>query len=199
MSSDARDNAPTSGTTYTTSREKHDRGATTTPTAPPADKPDAKLSESEYLARQAQEAKTAISRAWSDFSMGLAQGVDPREWTRDYPLTALSTALAAGFVAAITLVPSKEDQALKKLARLERAINPPPGRERLLAAMADEGSEKAKQKGILGELLNGIARTLGPALGSAISAAVAAKAGASDTNGQHDGANPPPDLSEPPA
>ena len=196
MSSDARDNAPTSGTTSTTSPAKDNHGATT---APPADKPDRKLSESEYLARQAQEAKAAIARAWNDFSMGLAQGVDPREWTRDYPLTALSTALAAGFVAAVALVPSKEDQALKKLAKLERAINPPPGRERLMASMAEDGSEKAKQKGMLGELLNGIARTLGPALGSAISAAVAAKAGASDTNGQHDNANPPPDLSEPAA
>ena len=45
-----------------------------------------------------------------------------------------------------------------------------------MAAMAEDGSDKAKQKGMLGELLNGIARTLGPALGSAISAAVAAKA-----------------------
>ena len=44
--------------------------------------------------------------------------------TRQYPWLTLGASTVAGFVATSLLVPSKEDQALKKLAKIERALNP---------------------------------------------------------------------------
>ena len=48
----------------------------------PPDKPAASLSESEFLAEQAQAAKDAMAKAWSDITTGLGKGVDPRQWAK---------------------------------------------------------------------------------------------------------------------
>jgi hypothetical protein len=75
------------------------------------------------LAQQAQAAKDAIAKAWSDITTGLGKGVDPRQWAKAHPWLTMASATVAGFVAASTLVPSKEEQALKKLSAIERALH----------------------------------------------------------------------------
>ena len=105
----------------------------TSETKPPApDTPPEKLSEQEYLAQQAESAKLALTGAWQEMKTRLAQGVAPQVWAKEYPWITVGAAAVAGFVAATALVPSKEEQALKKLAaphlpssltRLERAVN----------------------------------------------------------------------------
>jgi hypothetical protein len=92
-------------------------------TAPPPDKPAAELSESEFLAQQAQAAKDAMAKAWSEITSGLGKSADPRQWAKAHPWLTMASATVAGFVAASTLMPSKEEQALKKLAAIERALH----------------------------------------------------------------------------
>jgi hypothetical protein len=81
--------------------------------------------ESEYLAQQAQAAQAAMSQAWNELKTKLGQGVDPKAWAKQHPWIAIGGAAVAGFAATAALVPSKEQQALRKLAELERALHPP--------------------------------------------------------------------------
>ena len=75
--------------------------------------------ENEFLQQQADEAKAAIGNAIAQAKTSLAEGMDPKAWTRKYPLIAVGSALAAGFVAAAITVTSKEP-------RQEPASPPPP-------------------------------------------------------------------------
>jgi len=72
--------------------------------------------ENDYLQQQADDAKAAIGNAFSEAKTALAQGMDPSAWTRKYPLVAVGSALAAGFVAAMVAVKSNEPQ----------PVSPPP-------------------------------------------------------------------------
>jgi hypothetical protein len=55
----------------------------------------------------------------------LAQGANPVEWAREYPWVSLGVAAAAGFIGTTLVVPSRQQQALAKLAAIETALNPP--------------------------------------------------------------------------
>jgi hypothetical protein len=101
-------------------------GATSGTTPPPPQVPPEKLTEAEYLAQQAENAKLAMAQAWEQIKARLGQGASPRAWAKDYPWITVGAAAVAGFVAASTLIPSKEEQALRKLAAIERALNPVP-------------------------------------------------------------------------
>ena len=80
------------------------------------------MSDAKYLQDQAEAAKDAMGRAWSEFMTGMGKSADPRQWAKAHPWVTMASATVAGFAAASTLVPSKEEQALKKLAAIERAL-----------------------------------------------------------------------------
>jgi hypothetical protein len=82
------------------------------------------LSEAEYLRQQADEAKSAIGAALADARSAMAEGLDPREWTRRYPLVAVGSALAAGFVATVLAIPSHKQRELKQMEKLRAALHP---------------------------------------------------------------------------
>src|SRR4051794_14895143 len=97
------------------------------PAAPPKPgEPAPKHDEAAFLAQQAVDAKAAISRALSELGSGLGQAANLNAVMRQHPWMTLGASAVAGFFATAALVPSKEDQALKKLAKIERALNPPP-------------------------------------------------------------------------
>ena len=98
--------------------------------------------ESEYLAQQAQAAQAAMSQAWNEFKTKLGQGVDPKAWAKQHPWIAIGGAAVAGFAATAAIVPSKEQQALRKLAELERALHPP-------APAAGNGDAKKEKPSML--------------------------------------------------
>jgi hypothetical protein len=83
-----------------------------------------KLSEAEYLRQQADDAKAAIAAALADARSAMAEGLDPREWTRRYPLVAVGSALAAGFVATVLAIPSHKQRELKQMEKLRAALHP---------------------------------------------------------------------------
>ena len=169
-------------------------------TAPPAPKTPA--SESEFLTRQAAEARQAISRVVSDLKHDIAQGVDPRAWIQTAPWTTLAGAAVAGFVAAAAVIPSKEQQALKRLAEIEKALNPP-GRYHRRNGSDNDDAVHAVESG-RGSFLSGLAgqvlRAVQPVLMSAITAGVTAKTVDSDkpTGGvdpsDATAQNPPPET-----
>ena len=113
--------------------------------APPPEAPDTTLSESEFLARQAATARLAIGQAFKDIRTRLAEGANPAAWAAEHPWITVSAAAAAGFVATAVLVPSKEQQALNKLAAIERTLNPPPP--------SANGKSKEEKQGLLATIL----------------------------------------------
>jgi hypothetical protein len=85
----------------------------------------ANLSEAEFLRLQAEQARAAAGRAIKDARLALVGKLDPREFTRKHPWLAILSATAAGFTAAAVAVPSKEEQELRRIERLQRAMHPP--------------------------------------------------------------------------
>lgn len=142
----------------------------------------ANLNEGQFLAHQEELARRAIARTWEQITAGLAQGANPVEWAREYPWTAMGAAALAGFLAAASLVPSKEEQALKKLTALERALHPPTERP------APQSDKDRGTRGLLGEIILEAIRTLRPVLVSAITASMAGPDSASGP-----GSSDPPD------
>lgn len=141
----------------------------TSATKPPApDTPPEKLSEAEYLAQQAETAKQALAHAWQQAKTRLGQGVAPSEWAKEYPWITVGAAAVAGFVATAALVPSKEQQALKKLAAIERALNPGPVREE----DHSNGDGHKESHGILGTILHEALNIAKPVLLSMMSAGI---------------------------
>jgi len=81
------------------------------------------VGESAYLARQQQLARQGMSRALSEMLSFGKQGADPSKAMAAHPWLTLAAGAAAGFAAAAVAVPSKEQQALRKLAKIDRALN----------------------------------------------------------------------------
>jgi hypothetical protein len=98
-------------------------GTTSTP-APKTAGDASKMSEADFLAQQAAEAKAAMSRAMAQLKVDLGETVNVAAWTRQYPWISLGTVAVAGFLATSALIPSKEQQALKRLRAIERALTP---------------------------------------------------------------------------
>ena len=87
----------------------------------------------------------------------------------------VGAAAVAGFLTAYTLIPSKEEQALKKLAKIERALNPPPPRRE---EHTNGNAEKDQRGGMLATMLHEALAVVRPALVSLITANLANPAAA---------------------
>jgi hypothetical protein len=141
-------------------------------------------SEADFLTLQQEHAKAAIGRAFSELKGALTGSVDPRPLMKNYPWATLGGAAVAGFVAASMLIPSKEQQALKKLAAIEKALNPPPprrARDEEDGDMSVDGKAGAKdyksgRSGLLSALMGEVIGAVKPALISLLTSGVTASA-----------------------
>jgi hypothetical protein len=140
-------------------------------------------SEGDFLTLQQEHAKAAIGRAVSELKNALAGGVDPRPWMKQYPWATLGASAVAGFVAASMLIPSKEEQALKKLAAIEKALNPPPPRrpEPPTDAGSVDGKRgvedyKSGRSGMLSAIMGELVGAIKPAVISLLTSGVTASA-----------------------
>lgn len=162
-----------------------------TPGSAPTSKPEdatqredaGKLSEAEFLRQEADRARQALMRTWGDAKAHLLHGADPRAWAGEHPWIALGGAAVAGFVAAAVLIPSKEEQALKKLAALERALSGvepgAPAAATVAPTNGDAAATKARH-GWMSTLALELIKTIRPALVSALTAGIAAKTATDD-------------------
>jgi len=164
-----------------------ERHGGTEPTKPNGSKPDGSkadpaLSDADFLARQADDAAKAIARALNQLKTDLAGGANPVDWAKRYPWIAMGAGAVAGFVATTLLVPSKEEQALKKLAAIERALNPAPRRRERPEREGDEANGdsskdyKPESHGFLSLIAREAIGAVKPAIISLLTAGVTAKA-----------------------
>jgi ElaB/YqjD/DUF883 family membrane-anchored ribosome-binding protein len=94
------------------------------PTNDPAQSPGAKpKTESEYLKRQADAASEAMNRSLDDFKSHLTKAMDLKNLTHGHPWFTLAAGAVAGFAAGATIIPSKRQSALKRMAEIEAALN----------------------------------------------------------------------------
>jgi hypothetical protein len=173
------ENAASGSNTGSTSSSEHAKNA------PPKqqddrNKPADKLSDADFLNRQAEEAMAAIKRTLTQMKGDLAEGANPVEWAREYPWLTLGASAVAGFVATSMLVPSKEEQALRKLAKIERALNPERHRREPAKHEDSNGNGKSDHQdagggGLMSMLARELIKTLRPALVSLVTAGVAGK------------------------
>ena len=139
-------------------------------------------SEADFLTLQQEHAKKAIARAAAEIKDALAQGVDPGAWMKQYPWATLGASAVAGFVATAMLVPSKEEQALKKLAAIEKALNPPPPRRHdpddvgSVAGTRGAQDYKSGRSGMLTAIMGEVIGAIKPALISLLTSGVTASA-----------------------
>ena len=143
------------------------------PTSASAPKP--ALGEAEFLQKQAADAKAAIGAVFNDLKRDLSQGVDPRGWMQVAPWTTLAAAAVAGFAAAAVAVPSKEEQTLKRLKKIEEALTPKP--RPIDAAVNGDQVRKVEtgQGSFLAGLAGQVLRSIQPVLMSALTAGITAK------------------------
>ena len=109
----------------------------------------------------------------------IGKGASVGTLTRQYPWLTLGASTVAGFVATAALVPSKEDQALKKLAKIERALNPPQPKPDPAAhpANGDGATQfKAGHQSFMRTVMGEVIKAVQPALVSLLTAGVTAKA-----------------------
>jgi hypothetical protein len=158
------------------------------PTNPPATdgRPAPAPSEAQFLQAQADQAAAALSGAFAALKADLAKGADPRAWAHQYPWAAVGAAAVAGFAAASAFVPSKEEQALKKLERIERALRPDYSSPEHGAAQRAAAPD-SKPKSLTGRLVSELFSALKPALSSALAAYAASPGNDGDA---HNGHNP---------
>ena len=98
-----------------------------------------------YLRTQADEAKASLLQGVNDLKVALAGVADPRRLPRKFPFLTVGGVAVAGFVAAYVAIPSKEQQELKRLERIRKAMYPDP--EPVAAAKdAQAAAEKAEGK-----------------------------------------------------
>jgi hypothetical protein len=175
-----------------------DASDTTSPAGPPRDK----LSEAEYLAREAGHAKRAIAHTLDDMRASLKQAGDVRAWARTYPWTTLGAAAATGFLVAAALAPKrgrgdKEDAALQ-----ERILTDEQIAARLRELAAEDGK---KGEGPMHTIIASLVKTLGPAVQAAVTSAMMARPApddespnghAADSAEADDRTQPPPPPSE---
>ena len=162
---------------------KNDPQARPNPDRPQALHPES--SEADYLTLQQEHAKAAIGRVVGELKQALAEGANPAQWMQQYPWATLGVSAVAGFVATTMLVPSREQQALKKLAEIEKALNPQPRRraerERdehpdSIDGKAGADDYKAGKQSFMTALLGEAIKAVRPALVSLLTAGVTAKA-----------------------
>jgi len=145
---------------------------------------DKSLSEAMYLKEQSANAKAAIKNALTDFGKGLGHGVDPRAWTQEYPWMSVGAAAILGFVAASAVIPSKEEQALKRLARIEKALHPE--KQEAKHERVETHGKKVEKKGLLASMAGDFIRAVGPAVVSAITAGMTTQSAMDNSNGHSD-------------
>lgn len=150
----------------------------TGPLDPQPTKPSDELSEAEFLERQANEAKAALLQALSDVKAKLGEGANPVHWAKEYPWISMGVAAVAGFVGTAMLVPSREEQALAKLAAIERALHPPPPKPKAdhdVDGHEDAKAYKAGSSSIWTVIVREVLGAIRPALVSMLTAGMAGK------------------------
>jgi len=114
-----------------------------------------------------------MARAVGEMKSSLLKGTSPAAWTRAHPWLGVGAGAAAGLIAGLMLVPSREEQALRKLRRIEAALNPdrPPNKEN-----GKSDGQAKDHKGWIGLILKELLGVVGPLIANVLNAQSSAAA-----------------------
>jgi hypothetical protein len=175
--------------------------AATSPTGPgkpqpqqppkPEDRVDKKVTEADYITRQADEARAAISAVVGDMKKALAESANIKEWTRQYPWVVAGAATVAGFVTGMIVTPSKDETLRDKWESLKDKFTPdlnaPQPSSATARTIADQ--PQAESPSILAVVMREVLKAVGPTIGGLITGALAGQQAAPDDdhggNGHH--------------
>lgn len=130
-----------------------------------------------------------MSQVIHEITEDLKNGIDVRHWTQQYPWISLGVAAVAGFAAAATVVPSKDETWKEKFESLKEALTPEPEVVGSNGKHAEEKVAAAAKPSMWSELLREAVKAARPIITSVVSGAVAAKA--STGGGYAPGETPP--------
>jgi hypothetical protein len=156
-----------------------------------------KLSEADFLAHEANDARKAISAVTSEMTGAVGAAVDPRPLVGKHPWLSLSAAAVAGFVGAAMVTPSRQDAAIKKLETLSKALRAAMGEKVSQVKEAGEGSDNHEKKPLGEEIVSMIFNHIvKPAVTATIVAKMKPASPEPATNGSHPA--PPGPAENPP-
>jgi DNA helicase TIP49 (TBP-interacting protein) len=149
-----------------------------------------KMSEKDFLAKEADDARKAISAVSHEMVGGVGAAIDPRPMVGKHPWMAMGAAAVAGFAGASMVTPSKQDAAIKKLETLSKSLRAAMGEKVSEARSHMDGSDKngkqqKKSEGIMGMIFNHVVKP-------AITATIAAKMKPSSAPAQGGSSQQPP-------
>lgn len=129
-----------------------------------------------YLRKQAEEARVALTQGFNDIRVALARGADPRNLPRKFPFVTVGTVAVVGFAAALLTIPSREQQELRRLERIRRAMYPEPAKaEANVEKSASKAAEKAAKPPLWMTLVREGVSAARPILVSLVTASIKAK------------------------
>jgi hypothetical protein len=123
-----------------------------------------KLTEAQFLAAEEQATKAAMRATLADLRKDVGRGLNPLQWMRDHPWLSLIGWCIGGFATAAVVVPSKEEQALRKLRRLQEAMRPAPPKDAAEDKSKSDAAGHDGHGGWVGTLLGELFRLLRPLL-----------------------------------
>jgi hypothetical protein len=142
--------------------------------ATPPERPRDKLSEAEFLHREAADAKDAIARTVDEMRATLKDVGDVAAWARSYPWTTLGAAAATGFLVAAALAPRRKRRDDEDAALQQRILTDEQIAARLRELAAEDDGKRGP--GPMQAMVSTLIKTLGPAVEAAVTAAITAKA-----------------------
>jgi hypothetical protein len=147
------------------------------------------LSEQEFLAKEAEQARLAMAQAWADLKHSLASGVDVRNWTKQYPWIATSTAMAAGVAAGYFLTPRDKDEFKEMWEKLKEKLSGPHADPSAVYVDPARAAAPQQRSSLLGSILREAVKTATPLVTSMVGAAIRGGQAAS-----HNGHDEPPET-----
>ena len=84
----------------------------------------ANSTEREYLAHEAADAKTAMSRTLESLKASLAASADLRLWVSQHPWASIGIAVVGGFAAATAVTPKPGERLTEKCSKLAEQLAP---------------------------------------------------------------------------
>jgi ElaB/YqjD/DUF883 family membrane-anchored ribosome-binding protein len=159
---------------------------------------DRKVNEADYLTRQADEARAALTAVVADMKQALADGANVKEWTRQHPWILTSGAAVAGFVAGMLVTPSKESSYKQMWESLKDKLTPETDEPATTAATARTIADQpqAEKPSIVAVVLREVLKAVGPTIGGLITGALAGQPDSPPTQGN--GHHPVNGPAEPP-
>ena len=149
---------------------------------------DAKRSEADLLKEEADRAREAIGKTIGDLKASLGRLADPHRLTHDHPFIAVGAAAVAGFAAAATMIPSRQQQAMRTLAAIEKALKQP-----AVEPSKTEEIKEAAAGGWIGIVLAEVMKLVRPLLTTLISSSLSGMNSTSN-NGSNNGSNDGPNV-----